>query len=186
MKGFFASLGWMLFLAVVVLGLLFYNVAHLPLQGRIVRMESEIKMWTQQVQELTDSLRRWADTTDVVFSQSFRLGDLFSDTDSLLLSESGRVGLRSAVERLRASTGTVEVIGHTATRKTPAGSRWRNAWDYSAAAAAEVAAVLIAAGVPAERVVVSGMADTRPLVPRTAQDAAMVNSRVEIVVRRRQ
>ncbi|MEO0004740.1 MAG: OmpA family protein [candidate division WOR-3 bacterium] len=177
MKGFLNSLGWILFLALAALSLIFYNLSYLPIQAKVVRLEQEIKMWTQRVEELTDSLKMLTSGEDTIFCTSYRFDELFTSPAELRLSSQGETVLRGIGAQLRG--GRVEVIGHTDSKVPPA--PWRSNWDYSAAAAAVVARRLVSLGVPAERVVVMGAGDTRPLIPRGGADAQFLNRRVEIV-----
>ncbi len=179
MKRILASFGWITFLILAAFSLIFYNVSYLPLQAKVVRLEQEIKMWTQRVEELTDSLKVLTSGSDTLFRASYRFDELFTSPEELKISTQGETVLRGIVSHLR--SGRVEVIGHTDSKSPPA--PWRSNWDYSAAAAAAVARRLISFGISAERVLVVGLADTRPLVAQTGADAQIINRRVEIAVR---
>lgn len=179
MKGILNSLGWILFLALAALGLVLYNTSYLSMQTRVVRLQQEIKMWTERIEELTDSLKVLTTENDTLFHASYRFDELFTSPEELRISAQGEVILKGIITRLR--TGKVEVIGHTDRKSPPA--PWQSNWDYSAGAAAVVARRLVSLGVQAERVVVIGAADTRPVAAQTGADAQVVNRRVEIVVR---
>ncbi|MEO0071617.1 MAG: OmpA family protein [candidate division WOR-3 bacterium] len=183
MKGFLNALGWIFFLLLCIVGLLFYNFSYLSKEAKISRLEQEIKMWTQRVAELTDSLRRSTEGTDTLFSRTFRFDELFESAESLKVSRDGEARLRDMVPQLRSTSGVIEVIGHTESKRSPALLSWPTGWEFSASAAAAAARTLISLGVPAERILVVGAADNRPAVPKTATDAQLMNRRVEITVR---
>lgn len=183
MKGFLNALGWIFFLLFAIVGLLFYNFSYLSKEAKIARLEQEIGMWTQRVAELTDSIRRVTAGSDTLFCRAFRFGELFESAESLKVSPDGEARLREVVPQLRSSSGVIEVIGHTDSRRSPSLLYWPTGWEYSAAAAAAVARRLISLGVPAERVLVVGAADTKPVVPKTTSDVQLLNRRVEIAVR---
>ncbi len=185
MRGLLSSLGWIAFLALAFLVLLFYNVSYLPQQGRVARLQQEINMWTQQVTELTDSLQRLTSVSDTIFKRTFRFDELFLSAESLVLSAQGKLLLRDVAPQLKALNVNFEVIGHTDGAKPPIGSPYRTGWEYSAAAAAAVANELKTLGIGAERLLVCGAADTKPLVKKGSADARLLNRRVEIAVRSR-
>lgn len=181
MKGLLTNLGWILFLALAALSLVLYNISYLPMQARVVGLQQEIKMWTERIEELTDSLKALTTGSDTLFRASYRFDELFTSPEELRISAQGEAILKGIVARLR--TGIAEVTGHTDRKSPPA--PWQSNWDYSAGAAAVVARRLISLGVPAEGVLVIGAADTRPVVAQTSADAQVVNRRVEIIVRPR-
>lgn len=185
MRGLYSSLGWMMFLLLAVFVLLFYNISYLPRQEQIERLEQEIKMWTQRVTELTDSLQRLNSAADTFFSRTFRFDELFVSAESLGVSVQGKTRLRELASQLRALNGKFEIIGHTDGPRPPDNSPWRTSWEYSAAAAAAVAKELVSLGLSAERLLVCGAGDTRPQEKRGSVVAMLANRRVEIVLRSR-
>jgi chemotaxis protein MotB len=77
-------------------------------------------------------------------------------------------------------TGAITVSGHTDNVPIRAGGQYRSNWELSAARAASVGHELLAAGLDAKRLMVSGHADTQP---RAANDTAAnraLNRRVDI------
>lgn len=180
MKGFFNSLGWILFLLVAGAALIFYNFVYLPAESRIVRMEREIQMWTGRVDELADSLKMLTTGADTLFSVSYRFDELFDSAESLKLSNAGENLLRTLLPQL-AGGPVVEVVG-SCDRKVPASSRWQGPWEYSAVAAASVARRLIGLGVPATKIRVVSLGDRLTAGGREEPDAAVLNRRIQIVV----
>ena len=185
MRGLYSSLGWMMFLLLAVILLLVYNISYLPKQERIERLEEEIKMWTQQVTELNDSLQRLNSAADTLYRQTFRFDELFVSDESLGVSVQGKKRLRELASQLRALNGKFEIIGYTDGPRPPDNSPWRTNWEYSAAAAAAVAKELVSLGVSAERLLVCGAGDTRPQEKKGSAATMLVNRRVEIAVRSR-
>ncbi len=79
--------------------------------------------------------------------------------------------------------GRITIEGHTDSIPVAGHDRFRSNWDLSGARAAAVADFLIDhAGIVRERVVVRGLADTRPLAPNTTREGRAKNRRIEILV----
>ena len=79
--------------------------------------------------------------------------------------------------------GRITVEGHTDAIPLAGHARLRSNWDLSGARASSVADYLTAyAGVPRERVVVRGMADTRPVAPNDTREGRAKNRRIEVLV----
>jgi len=178
-KSFLSSLGWILFLALAVCFLLFYNFAYAPRADRIIRQQNEINMWIGQLQQMNDSVRRVQTYRDTTFSVSFSFDELFGGASDLKLTPSAESSLQTCVPNLQSSAGFIEVVGHAAGSLAPGAARDRypGAWDYAAAAAAAVARRLAAWGVAAERIRVLSFSDSRPA------GGTAGTPRVDIVVR---
>jgi chemotaxis protein MotB len=78
----------------------------------------------------------------------------------------------------------VRVEGNTDDRPI-ATAEFRSNWELSAARATAVLEVLLAHGVPAARLAVSGYGAERPIAPNTTAAGRSLNRRVEIVILRR-
>ena len=75
------------------------------------------------------------------------------------------------------------IEGHTDDIPLSGHNRYRSNWDLSGARAASVADFLTQnAGVPRERVVVRGMADTKPVAPNDSREGRAKNRRIEVLV----
>jgi len=181
MRSLLSSLGWILFLALALFFLLFYNLAYLPRAARVARQQNEVNMWIGQIQELNDSLSMARAQGDTAFSASFSFDELFGGASDLKLVPAAETLLQKCIPALQASPGGVEVIGYSS-GPVPgaAGDRYANPCDYAAAAAGAVARRLSEWGVAADRIVVMSSLHQ----PRTAARSAVV-SRVDIVVRKR-
>jgi len=85
-------------------------------------------------------------------------------------------------DKLATQKGALQVLGHT--DNVPISTaRFRSNWDLSSARAVSVAHELLSDGVlDPRRFTVTGLADTRPLVPNDSADDRARNRRVEIVI----
>ncbi len=91
--------------------------------------------------------------------------------------------LRKIGEAIGKTGGRVTVEGHTDAIPLTGHQRYRSNWDLSGARASSVADYLTGyAGVPRERVVVRGMADTRPVAANDTRDGRAKNRRIEVLV----
>jgi len=186
MKAFLSGLAWVLFLALAVVFLLFYNFAYLPRVNRIARQQNEIAMWTGQVQQLSDSLKALEASWDTAFNANLTFDELFGGGHNLQLTPSAEASLRSYVPTLQGLAGSVEVIGHTGSGPVPAKlkDKYPSNWEYGAACAGAVARALISWGVLPSRVRVVGSADTRP-AGDVSTPGGIDGRLVEILVRNR-
>ncbi|ACI98432.1 OmpA family protein [Rhodospirillum centenum] len=98
---------------------------------------------------------------------------------SAALETAGTAVLDRLVPMLARMPGTITVEGHT-DPVAIATTRFPSNWELSAARAAAVVRHLVAAGVPAQRLRATGLADSRPLTTDPARWA--MNRRVEIVI----
>ncbi|MBN2464555.1 hypothetical protein JXD38_02870 [candidate division WOR-3 bacterium] len=183
MKSFISSLGWIMFLALAVGFLVFYNFAYAPRADRIVRQQNEINMWIGQLQQVNDSIKRVGTQPDTVFSVSYSFDELFGGATDLKFVPSADSLLRTCVTSLQSHAGPVEVIGHARAGQVPSAAkdRYPGSWDYAAAAAGAVATRLAAWGVAPDRIRVLSFLDSRA----TGAVPGAATQRVEIVARYR-
>jgi hypothetical protein len=181
MKSFISSFGWIMFLALAVGFLLFYNFVYAPRADRIVRQQNEINMWIGQLQQVNDSIKRVGTERDTVFSVSYSFDELFGGAADLKFVPSADSLLRTCVTSLQSYAGPVEVIGHAGVGQVPPAARERypGSWDYAAAAAGAVATRLAAWGVAPDRIRVLSLLDSRA----TGAAPGSATQRVGIVVR---
>ena len=180
MKSFITSLGWIMFLALAVCFLLFYNFVYAPRADRIVRQQNEINMWVGQLRQMNDSVRRVEGQRDTVFSVSYSFDELFGGATDLKFVPSAESLLRTSVTSLQSNAGPVEVIGHAGQAPPAVRDRYPGSWDYAAAAAGAVASRLAAWGVAPDRIRVMSLSDARTAGAAAAPSAT---PRVEIVIR---
>jgi flagellar motor protein MotB len=184
MKGLLSSLGWILLLVLAVVFLLFYNIGYVPKLDRVFRQQREIDMWTNQVQELSDSLKAVTARADTAFLAVLTFDQLFGGADNFQLVSSAESTLKGMVPSLNAGTGAIQVVGHTDNGPVPAKLReqYPTNWEYGAARAGAVARTLTAWGVAANRVSVQSFGDKQPAGSNATAAGRASNRRVEIVV----
>ncbi len=91
--------------------------------------------------------------------------------------------LKKIGQSIAKTGGRITVEGHTDDIPLSGHNRYRSNWDLSGARASSVADYLTGyASVPRERVVVRGMADTRPVAPNDTRDGRAKNRRIEVLV----
>lgn len=91
--------------------------------------------------------------------------------------------LRRIGEAIAKTGGRITVEGHTDDIPLSGHHRYRSNWDLSGARASSVADYLTGyASVPRERVVVRGMADTRPVAANDTREGRAKNRRIEVLV----
>ena len=185
MKAFMSSLGWIMFLALAVSFLVFYNFVYAPRADRIVRQQNEINMWISQLQQVNDSIKRGEAELDTVFSVSYSFDELFGGATDLKLASSAESSLRTCVTSLQSYAGPVEVIGQAGGDQTPqaARDRYPGSWDYAAAAAGAVASRLAAWGVATNRIRVLSFPTSSGTGAAARPGAGSTTPRVEIVIR---
>lgn len=183
MKSFLSSFGWILFLALAVGFLLFYNFAYLPRADRIVRQQNEINMWIGQLQEMSDSLRIVQTQWDTAFSVSFSFEELFGGAQDLKVAPSAESLLRTYIPTLQGSSGVIDVVGHAGGDQTPPAVRdkYQSSWDYAAAGAGAVARQLATSGVAADRIRLTSFSDSPRAGGSSVARAGI--PRVDIIVR---
>jgi flagellar motor protein MotB len=187
MKSFLSSLGWILFLALAVAFLLFYNVAYAPRHDRAARQQREIAMWTSQIEQLTDSLKQVRTAGDTVFRTSITFDELFGGASDFKLTATAESTLRGCVPVLQSSTGQIDVVGYTDDSQVPTAiaARCPTNRDWAAAAACAVTRSLVAWGVSSDRVQVVSAGANRPSADNRTPSGRAANRRVEILVRKR-
>jgi chemotaxis protein MotB len=91
--------------------------------------------------------------------------------------------LKKIGQAIAKTGGRITIEGHTDSVPLAGHSRFRSNWDLSGARASSVADYLTAyADIARERVVVRGMADTRPVAPNDTREGRAKNRRIEVLV----
>ena len=81
------------------------------------------------------------------------------------------------------STGLITIEGHTDNIPMAFSERFRSNWDLSAARSAAVADYLLdSSAIEDGRVTVTGLADTKPLVPNDSPAGRSKNRRIEVII----
>lgn len=157
--------------------------------GKVVGTGNVVDPIEQQVVYLQQFLREKGLQTQVLVRHEERGlvisllsdGTLF-DLGSADLKPSARQVLDRVAEVLRAVPNPVLIEGHT--DNLPIRTvQYPSNWELSAARAARVLRYLVQkGGIPAERLIAVGYADTRPLVPNSSPANRAQNRRVDIAV----
>jgi outer membrane protein OmpA-like peptidoglycan-associated protein len=184
MKNLLSYIGWLLFLATVAVGLILYNAVHVPTAGRLARQQSEIGMWTTEVESLRGQVARAAAPPETAFAGVFTFDELFGSSETFAIGAGGESTLRGIVTMLQQSSGTVMITGHTDAGELPAKVKglYPSQWHFTAAAAAAVARGLAGWGIAAERILARGAGGTRPRDSNSTPEGRIRNRRVEILV----
>ncbi len=89
--------------------------------------------------------------------------------------------LKEIAPELTSRSVEVRVEGYTDDRPISTG-RYRSNWDLSTARATAVMDILVAEGMPPERMSIAGYGEFHPLAPNTTEDGRRQNRRVDLVV----
>ena len=175
----------------------------LMLEGEMGVKDGETEVYAQRVERAEDALRVARSEIDQAFEENIRnlseevqlevspYGGLILE-DGILFS-AGRYQLRktakgvfqSLVSRLQGpefSSAMIEVAGHTDSDPVVHAKKAgiKSNWDLSARRAEMVLQELMALGIPADRLHLSGYASTRPIGPESTRSEKQRNRRVEI------
>jgi chemotaxis protein MotB len=151
--------------------------------------EREIKDFEQVKQKILDQAKLTGVTDSVRFTIDERglvvtivtSGIVFAGDRAELLPAGRRI-LDSVAPALVPLTNHIEVDGHTNQLPVPT-LNYPSAWELSTARASDVVRYLIGSGLKASRLSAVGYAGEKPLYPPADARAAMLNRRVEIVVK---
>lgn len=150
--------------------------------------EQQARQVAEETQKFKDALEKEIEEGLIVIESQFnriviriREKGSFTSGDARLNNEFIPI-LRKIHNVLLKTNGRIAVAGHT--DDVPINtSRYRSNWELSTSRATSVVHELLAPGdMPAERFVLEGYADTRPLVPNDSPTNRAKNRRVEIIV----
>jgi chemotaxis protein MotB len=131
---------------------------------------------SEEIAEGTLIVRR--ESTDVIVQVLEK--DSFASGSSLLEPQ-----FQSTLDRmgqlLDSMVGAIAIAGHTDNVPISTG-QFRSNWDLSAMRATTVAHQLLQAGIAADRIMVSGHADTQPRVPNDSAENRALNRRIDITL----
>jgi len=97
------------------------------------------------------------------------------------LQQSGFPVLDTIIEMLKPVDNQIRIVGHTDNSK-PVDPRYRDNWELSAGRAIVIGEYLIKNGIAANRIIISGRADTQPVFPNDTVEHRQLNSRAELVI----
>ena len=151
--------------------------------------QQEVENFEKIKAKIEESLQKQGLADSVKFTIDER-GLVVTVVTSAIVFEGGEAQLLSAGRDIMAGIGPavadlpnkIEVDGHTNQLAGTTGS-YPSGWELSTARASTVVRFLHSnAGIPEQRLMASGYADTKPLFPADDPRAASLNRRVEIIV----
>lgn len=151
--------------------------------------QQEVENFEKIKAKIEESLKQQGLADSVKFTIDER-GLVVTVVTSAIVFEGGEAQLLSAGRAIMAGIGPavaglpnkIEVDGHTNQLAGTTGS-YPSGWELSTARASTVVRFLHSnAGIPENRLMASGFADTKPLYPAEDPRAASLNRRVEIIV----
>jgi chemotaxis protein MotB len=89
--------------------------------------------------------------------------------------------LDTIIEMLKPVDNQIRIVGHTDNSK-PTDPKYKDNWELSAGRAIVIAEYMMKNGIGAERIIISGRADTQPLFPNDTAEHRQLNSRAELVI----
>ena len=184
----------MLAVAALLLFMLLGFLAQRSLATRLRQREDEVERLRQDKRQVERRLQGLAATGVIAVDDGKVIlqGEVLFDSGSDVIREDGRA-LMTAIGKELASVLSSEpdqmvlVGGHTDDRQVvyrPAaqGRHFANNWELSTARALAVAHILIAAGVPAGKLVAAGFGEHHPRVPNSDEDSRAQNRRIEVLL----
>lgn len=176
-----------LVLAAFVLVVVVAAIAQRGLTSKLRVREDELARVREDKARIERRLRAMAPagTISVEEGKVILQGEVLFSTGSDDLRAAGRalmgqIGQQLAQLLAAEPTQMVLVGGHTDDR--PIATKFPSNWELSAARALAVAHVLIAAGVPADRVVASGFGEHHPRVANVDDVSRRQNRRIEVLL----
>jgi chemotaxis protein MotB len=138
--------------------------------GLISDLQTEVAAGRVQIEQLRDGLH-------VKLAQEILFASGSAD-----LSREGQTVLGKVAERLVDTKHQIEVAGHTDNVKIsgPLAQRYPTNWELAGARAAVVVRLLAKKGVPAERLVATSYADTKPVDTNDSAEGRARNRRIDI------
>jgi chemotaxis protein MotB len=112
-------------------------------------------------------------------------GDVLFPPGKVTLTPKGKAVLKKLKDFLIMHCNEkINIIGHTDDIPPSPNSRFKDNWEISAMRALNVLRFLASLGINPERMMATGLADTKPLVPNTSPKNRKRNRRVEIILER--
>jgi len=106
--------------------------------------------------------------------------DVLFSSGSADLTKDGKDAVQQIAKMLASGAGTFQVEGHTDTDKISS-KKFPTNWHLGSERAINVAAAMIEAGMPAERLSAASYGDTQPVGSNDTKDGKAENRRIELV-----
>ena len=176
-------LGWILFLVIIAIGLLIYNVRYLPLQDENTRLTNENLMWQNQVKELEDKSN--STVLEPLYTQTFLWDDLFSEPTSFTLTEPAQLILKDMIPKLNETNNEIMVAGFSDSQTVPYElvKTYPTDRELSYAKAMVVVNFLQSWGISKDRLTCIGYGATKPVDTTNTPEGKSKNRRIEIIVK---
>ncbi|MDC3248616.1 OmpA family protein [Porticoccaceae bacterium] len=155
-------------------------------QAKERRREDAKAQYEKMTQDLAEEIE--AGAVELVLQDENLIVRLASQGSFVSGSANVQDGFRGLLTKigstLSLSEGRIRVEGHTDNVPIAFSDRFTSNWDLSSARSSSVAAVLIQeVGLNQERVIVAGLADSRPLESNDSAEGRSRNRRIEVIVR---
>jgi flagellar motor protein MotB len=176
-------LGWILFLVIIAIGLLIYNIRYLPLQDENTRLTNENLMWQNQVKELEDKLN--STVLEPLYTQTLLWDDLFSEPASFTLTEPAQLILKDMIPKLNETNNEIIVAGFSDSQTVPDElvKTYPTDRELSYAKAMVVVNFLQSWGISKDRLTCIGYGATKPVDSTNTPAGKSKNRRIEIIVK---
>jgi len=177
------SLGWILFLVLIAIGLLIYNIRYLPLQDENTRLTNENLMWQNQVKELQDKLN--STVLEPLYTQTLLWDDLFSEPTSFTLTEPAQLIIKEIIPKLNETNHEIIVAGYVDNQSVPYEliKTYPTDRELSFAKAMVVVNFLQSWGISKDRLTCIGYGATNPVDTTNTPEGKSKNRRIEILVK---
>ena len=183
-------LGWVLLLALLILGVVFFFQKHLPLRNKNTELRRENKMWQNEMETLKGGapVKTYEPAeTEIVKSKPITLlqDDLFESYENFNLTKKGKESLRVLASELKRKKGEIWVMGHTDNVKIGPSLQtvYPTNLELSTLRAAAVVRFLISCGISHKRLVAMGYGPSRPVGSNDTKEGRKRNRRIEILIR---
>jgi flagellar motor protein MotB len=176
-------LGWILFLVIIAIGLLIYNIRYLPMQDENTRLTNENLMWQNQVKELEDKLN--STVLEPLYTQTLLWDDLFSEPASFTLTEPAQLILKDMIPKLNETNNEIIVAGYADNQSVPYEliKTYPTDRELSYAKAMVVVNFLQSWGISKDRLICIGYGATKPVDTTNTPEGKSKNRRIEIIVK---
>jgi flagellar motor protein MotB len=177
-----------LVLAVFALITVMAALGQHALVGRLRDKEQELDRLQKEKARVERRLRALAPagSFEVDAGKVILQGEVLFDSGSDEVRPAGRAFLaelgRALTGLLRAEPDQLVLVGGHTDNIPIQNGRFDSNWELSAARAVAVARVLIAAGLPAERITAAGFAETHPRTANSDDAARRRNRRIEVLL----
>lgn len=178
-----------LVLAAFVLLMLVAFVAQRSLLARVEARDGEIERLRAEKTRIESRLRSLAPRGSIAVDDGKVIlqGEVLFASGSADLRPAGVTMMREMGQALAGLLASergqmVMIGGHTDDKALVQDARFRTNWELSSARALAVANVLIASGVPADRVLTAGFGEHHPRTPNVDDASRKQNRRIEVLL----